>query len=167
LSARITFFKSTDIDAPSSLFVLRATVLDDNLTRVRFNLRLPDGTTQPGGFQRGSLISSSGDKHTYEVEVNTSTQIGKYSFWLNIVDGDGNNFNYGEIEFVVASNAADVVTGARAEIRRIIQNAFSNDPALDVNLAAKFVRMGFHDCVGGCDGCVDMTNPGKIYCFIF
>lgn len=27
-----------------------------------------------------------------------------------------------------------------------------------VNLAAKFVRHGFHDCVGGCDGCVDMTN---------
>lgn len=68
---------------------------------------------------------------------------------------------------MVASNAADVVTGARTEIRRIINNAFSNDPALDVNLAAKFVRMGFHDCVGGCDGCVDMTNPGKIYCFIF
>jgi len=54
-------YLSTDINAPSSTFVLQASVLDDNLTRVRFNLRLPDGTTQPGGFQRGSLISSSGE----------------------------------------------------------------------------------------------------------
>lgn len=23
----------------------------------------------------------------------------------------------------------------------------------------KFLRLGFHDCVGGCDGCVDMNNP--------
>lgn len=26
-------------------------------------------------------------------------------------------------------------------------------------LAAKFLRLGFHDCVGGCDGCVDMEDP--------
>lgn len=26
-------------------------------------------------------------------------------------------------------------------------------------LAAKFLRLGFHDCVGGCDGCVDLNNP--------
>lgn len=28
----------------------------------------------------------------------------------------------------------------------------------DAALKAKFVRLGFHDCVGGCDGCVDLTN---------
>jgi hypothetical protein len=22
-------------------------------------------------------------------------------------------------------------------------------------------RLGFHDCVGGCDGCVNMTNPNN------
>jgi Peroxidase len=26
-------------------------------------------------------------------------------------------------------------------------------------LAYKFVRLGFHDCVGGCDGCVDLLDP--------
>ena len=26
-------------------------------------------------------------------------------------------------------------------------------------LIPKFLRLGFHDCVGGCDGCVDLTNP--------
>jgi len=29
----------------------------------------------------------------------------------------------------------------------------------DKKLAAKFLRLMFHDCVGGCDGCVDLTNP--------
>eukprot|EP00978_Attheya_sp_CCMP212_P011504 scaffold28405_cov49-Attheya_sp.AAC.1 len=28
----------------------------------------------------------------------------------------------------------------------------------DRALAAKFVRLGFHDCIGICDGCVDLTN---------
>jgi Peroxidase len=33
---------------------------------------------------------------------------------------------------------------------------------LDTNWAAKFVRLVFHDCVGGiCDGCVDITNPSN------
>lgn len=27
----------------------------------------------------------------------------------------------------------------------------------DEALGAKFVRLGFHDCTGGCDGCVDLT----------
>ena len=25
-------------------------------------------------------------------------------------------------------------------------------------MRAKFVRLGFHDCVGGCDGCIDLAN---------
>jgi hypothetical protein len=29
-------------------------------------------------------------------------------------------------------------------------------------MAAKFVRMGFHDCVGGCDGCIDLLNNDNV-----
>lgn len=39
----------------------------------------------------------------------------------------------------------------REEIREVVR---SNRP-----LAAKFIRLGFHDCIGGCDGCVDLTDP--------
>ena len=29
----------------------------------------------------------------------------------------------------------------------------------DPTLGPKFLRLGFQDCIGGCDGCVDLTNP--------
>lgn len=42
-------------------------------------------------------------------------------------------------------------------IRNAIQAVI--DDSDEINYAAKFVRLGFHDCVGGCDGCVDMSDP--------
>ena len=33
------------------------------------------------------------------------------------------------------------------------------DSTNDINFRAKFVRLAFHDCIGGCDGCVDMSDP--------
>jgi catalase (peroxidase I) len=49
---------------------------------------------------------------------------------------------------------AQVVAAARADIAEIIR---TNNNA-NGNIAAKFIRLSFHDCVGGCDGCVDMAN---------
>ncbi|KAL3806746.1 hypothetical protein ACHAXA_000233 [Cyclostephanos tholiformis] len=40
----------------------------------------------------------------------------------------------------------------RAEVSKLIKDS-------ERELIPKFLRLGFHDCVGGCDGCVDMTNP--------
>lgn len=42
------------------------------------------------------------------------------------------------------------ITEASDDIRTLISN--------DAGLGPKFVRLGFHMCVGGCDGCVDMSN---------
>lgn len=42
------------------------------------------------------------------------------------------------------------IAEAAADIRSLLST--------DVRLGAKFLRLGFHMCVGGCDGCVDMTN---------
>lgn len=39
------------------------------------------------------------------------------------------------------------------QIRRDIRNLILDDEFM----GPKFVRLGFHDCTGGCDGCVDMT----------
>ncbi|KAL3810433.1 hypothetical protein ACHAXA_006580, partial [Cyclostephanos tholiformis] len=46
----------------------------------------------------------------------------------------------------------DDINNVRAEVSKLIMDS-------DRALLAGFLRMGFHDCVGGCDGCLDMTNP--------
>jgi len=51
----------------------------------------------------------------------------------------------------VSSSVSNFVTEAKSDIASLI----SSDPLL----APKFVRMGFHDCVGGCDGCIDLNDP--------
>ena len=50
-------------------------------------------------------------------------------------------------------NIANSVESIREEIRELIRN--------NSVLAPKFLRLAFHDCIGGCDGCVDMTDPGN------
>lgn len=45
------------------------------------------------------------------------------------------------------------INAASAAIRQAIRD-FGRNGAL----RAKFVRLGFHDCVGGCDGCIDLGN---------
>ena len=47
--------------------------------------------------------------------------------------------------------ASDNISMAKEAIEQILQT--------DKQLAASFVRLGFHDCVGGCDGCLDLSNP--------
>jgi Peroxidase len=54
---------------------------------------------------------------------------------------------------VAGISTAQLITAARAEIAAAIAAAPANTA-----MAAKMVRLSFHDCVGGCDGCVDMTN---------
>ena len=64
-----------------------------------------------------------------------------------VVPGDGS-----WTPFVVADTNESLVNAARSEITQAIEDFQGG------NLAAKFVRLGFHDCVGGCDGCIDLTN---------
>jgi hypothetical protein len=42
------------------------------------------------------------------------------------------------------------LTAARTEIESLISN--------DSTLAPKFLRMSFHDCIGGCDGTLPLTS---------
>ena len=152
---RITdYFPGTNDFQPKTrdpAFVLKATVLDDDIQRVSFNLFSPGGGRT--GFVRGTNEGCSGDSCHFELPVDTTAQPGKYGMRIRVMDGSSNEFEYpfdgSTIDFVVADNAAEILTGARAEIREIINDAFDPDPAINVNLAAKFVRNIFHDCVGG------------------
>ena len=57
-----------------------------------------------------------------------------------------------------------VVSQARSDIQTLIQSTFTSF------LPSKFLRLAFHDCVGGCDGCVSTCCLGSfsaIACFAF
>ena len=131
--------------------MLKARVLDNDIRRVSFQLHFPDGGRT--NFARGVNVGCSGDSCDFELPVDTTAQVGKYGMRIRVMDDSGNEFEYPfdgtTIDFVVADNAAEILDGARTEIREIINRAFNPDPLLDVNLAAKFVRQIFHDCVGG------------------
>ena len=44
---------------------------------------------------------------------------------------------------------SQALADAKADIKAILTGP----------MAAKFVRLAFHDCIGGCNGCVDTSNP--------
>lgn len=49
----------------------------------------------------------------------------------------------------------------QSSVNEDVQNAIADIWVLmenDEDLAPKFVRLGFHDCIGGCDGCVNMLD---------
>jgi len=50
-------------------------------------------------------------------------------------------------------SAERAIRAAKKDILCILQ--------LNGRLGPKFVRLGFHDCVGGCDGCVNLSNPAN------
>ena len=68
-------------------------------------------------------------------------------YWAN--DGwditkDGWNSSYGQDK--------NTIENVRTLITKLIKDS-------ERELIPKFLRLGFHDCVGGCDGCIDMNNP--------
>jgi Peroxidase len=62
--------------------------------------------------------------------------------------------------FTIASGSsgggttATALSAARSAITAMIIGQGGNK-----RLGPMFLRLGFHDCIGGCDGCVDLTNP--------
>jgi hypothetical protein len=56
----------------------------------------------------------------------------------------------GGVRVITDPNIAGAIANARGQIDALVR--------ADDDLIGKFLRLVFHDCVGGCDGCVDMTN---------
>lgn len=131
---------------------LSASVVDDNIKRVSFKFKYPDGTTSD--FVAGTRSGKNGDMTTWTHSVDTTSQWGVHGYKIRMVDRDSQTVtSSGWIEFLVAGTEAELVDAAREMIASLCDDAWPT-----TNLCAKFVRHGFHDCVGGCDGCIDMSN---------
>lgn len=59
--------------------------------------------------------------------------------------------------FKKISVAGPALDSHLAPVREDIEMLIKEDD--EQELRAKFLRMAFHDCVGGCDGCIDLENP--------
>jgi len=65
------------------------------------------------------------------------------------------------MKFALSLIFATVPVVVRADVETAIASASSDIKDLiaeDPGRAAEFVRLAFHDCVGGCNGCLDLTN---------
>mmetsp|Transcript_34267 Transcript_34267/g.63151 ORF Transcript_34267/g.63151 Transcript_34267/m.63151 type:complete len:554 (-) Transcript_34267:470-2131(-) len=70
---------------------------------------------------------------------------------------DFNNKTEGVNETIITdNNVAAVLQQAREEIESICRDHLQQN---GTNMAAKFLRLAFHDALGGTDGCVDLTDP--------
>jgi len=91
----------------------------------------------------------------YSLRANTKNSNGGFipvavSSPFSIVQGTsggGNANGFG-------SGTQATIAAARKDIVKLIMGPGGNQ-----KLAAKFLRMGFHDSIGGFDGCIDLTNP--------
>lgn len=54
-------------------------------------------------------------------------------------------------------NRSDMLR-AQALIRWLVNNRTENGTT---SFNAGFIRLAFHDCVGGCDGCLNLRNPSN------
>mmetsp|Transcript_45730 Transcript_45730/g.51167 ORF Transcript_45730/g.51167 Transcript_45730/m.51167 type:complete len:684 (-) Transcript_45730:491-2542(-) len=55
--------------------------------------------------------------------------------------------------------SALVVSDAMISVIQEARNLIMDLIRADGDLVGKFIRLSFHDCIGGCNGCVDMGNP--------
>jgi len=49
-------------------------------------------------------------------------------------------------------------TDINEESLSLVRSDFETLITKNITLAAKFLRLAFHDCTGGCDGCVDLQE---------
>lgn len=129
----------------SSEHVFAASVSDPSGIRsVKFNFRDPSGViaTVDG-------VAVVGIPEQYSTNMSGMTS-GDWMWRIKAKDDSAarNAVTTPWYNFHVTGSAGYAMAAVRAEVQSIIE---ARRP-----LAAKFVRLGFHDCVGGCDGCVDL-----------
>jgi hypothetical protein len=80
--------------------------------------------------------------------------VGNWQWRAIVADFKGNQAISTWSDIFFLGNEEPPVLSAINMIRSDIGGLIDRDPTL----SAKLLRMGFHDCVGGCDGCIDLAD---------
>jgi len=129
----------------STEYVFAASVTDDSGIRsVKFIFRDPNGTIE-------QLDGALDDQVPGDYSVSKSDMAsGSWKWRIRTTDASTarNTVVTDWYDLEVIASVEDGIAAVRSEVESIMR--------ADSTLKAKFVRLGFHDCVGGCDGCVDL-----------
>ena len=134
---------------------------------VEFMLLPPSGPTGVESWLPAVLVDLSRGDGLFTLDYDF-TEAGGWSYTARVLDSSGGVADTANaVSFTVGSVGDDTDNGggddtpepidpseAIATATSAIEDLINGQP----ELSPKFVRLGFHDCVGGCDGCVDMTN---------
>lgn len=133
-------FQTRSPTGQRSAFVDGMTIVDPTNTT--------EGPTPIGSYysSRGPVAMNSAGTWHWRVEVEDTSRNRIQSAWITL-----HTSNAGHHE-------AFLHTMIRQELRDLIRvrGGGGDDDAID--LRPKLLRLGFHDCVGGCDGCIDLHN---------
>lgn len=123
------------------------------IRNVKFQLRDPQGNT--GTFENGSLDAVEAPLEKWGSPGMALTSSGKWSWRARVTDDsparNDLTTQWTDLYFLGGdSPARAAVDMIKVDIEELINQA--------QELRPKFLRLGFHDCVGGCDGCVNLDN---------
>ena len=170
-SAELLFAEPTagaDIDESSFIFTAQISLTRDR--RVEFLVSSPTNMGADSWLPANRL-ERLGDISVWTLEYDFD-QAGVWAYQVRCVtDGETVEFITEPVGFTVSDQVTppnppdepnppptDGVTATLETIQQV-KNAIIARINQQATLAPKFVRLGFHDCVGGCDGCVDLQNP--------
>lgn len=125
------------------------------VSSIEYQLRDPSGTA--GNWEPGSIQVPQGTQRNFRTSLTLSfpgsSTAGQWQWRVRATDSNANVKTSGWFALNVESSANDIpIEEATSDIMLLIR-------ANNNRLRPKFVRLGFHDCLGGCDGCIDLTNP--------
>uniref|UniRef100_A0A7S4SA90 Plant heme peroxidase family profile domain-containing protein n=4 Tax=Ditylum brightwellii TaxID=49249 RepID=A0A7S4SA90_9STRA len=126
---------------------------DSSIRSVKFQLRDPSGNIR--NQVNGDLAEVSIDHEKWASPQMTLDESGEWAWRARVTDNSAarNQFLMPWVHFHFLGGDSPVAAAVgiiRAEIEELINGNNALRP--------KFLRLGFHDCVGGCDGCVNMDN---------
>ena len=125
--------------------------------------------TTKSGKEKGTVSVSSNGK-SQKMSINTISKGGKE------VTAKSTKSTSSSIPLISTQEAENAATQGESSLGDIDLSELQKGPkkyagmtlrqAIEVlieeserELIPKYLRLGFHDCVGGCDGCVDLSNP--------
>jgi hypothetical protein len=175
--------KNSIIEAGETLFQVRVRLFRTEIAQgktvetVQFQLRDPSGAL--GSWVSASSINWNGKNRNFNTlgTMTIGNTAGRWDWRVKAVDSDGTSKNSNWFAMTVESSTTAAPTKATvtptkfptksptpapdttlADIQAAMNAILSIARAANGRLRPKFVRLGFHDCIGGCDGCIDLTN---------